>query len=407
MTTPSGSKKLLFSLVVAALPFVGVELALRLYFATQVGPDVLLYGIKSTRYQNVLDPGGAAEREESTNHTVDAHNAHDDGYFKYSPHQDAVDHNSKGEVFKVTINSKGFRGKEFEQAKSPGTLRVVTLGASSTFGYHDQDNETYPYFLQEVLSKRIPAEKCGPFTGAEVINLGIAHLNSSNIVSLLKAEALPLKPDVVTFYEGINDAHEAKPTTSTVRRGKSWLEGRLPIQRVYKEMRARIVLVALVGSVYSTMAMSYTQEEFEDHLEGKREEFLRNLSQINEESRKNGFIFIVMSQQAKSNRIARDHIKGVTYSEEVAQIRSELDAGKKVSMGERDLLAHDALMQATRSWASKEDVAFVDIIKALDMHRDALETWVHLNAEANEIVAATLGKEIVERACQTGEFAER
>jgi lysophospholipase L1-like esterase len=400
MATRFDRKTILFTLIVAAIPVISIELIFRLYFASQVGADVLLYGITSTRYQNVFDPGGAAERQESTNHTVDAHDADMDGYWKYSPYQDAIDHNSKGEVFKVTINSKGFRGPEFEDVKKPGTLRVVTLGASSTFGYHDKDDETYPILLQTVLSERLRAHACGPFTSVEVINLGIAHLASSHIHSLFKAEGLPLQPDVVTFYEGINDAHEAQPTTSTARKGKAWLEDLLPIQAVYKEMRARIIVVAMVGSLYSTLATSYDQAGVQEHARGKVERFLHNVSLINDETRKKGILFIAASQQAKSNMIPRDELTGVTYGDEVAQIQRALDTGKKVSMGERDLITHNALMQALGQWAAKEGVGFVDLIKALDTRRDTLETWVHLNGEANQVVASTLGEAIVGRMCR-------
>ena len=31
-------------------------------------------------------------------------------------------------------------------------IRIVTLGASSTFVFHDRDNETYPYYLEQILN---------------------------------------------------------------------------------------------------------------------------------------------------------------------------------------------------------------------------------------------------------------
>jgi hypothetical protein len=60
------------------------------------------------------------------------------------------------EPYRVTINSRGFRGKEFSDEKKPGVIRVITLGESSTFGLHARDDETYPYDLEHFLNKDCP-----------------------------------------------------------------------------------------------------------------------------------------------------------------------------------------------------------------------------------------------------------
>src|SRR5262249_40456783 len=123
-------------------------------------------------------------------------------YSKYSPHEERYTYDADtGEVFRVTINGRGFRGADFADAKPPGTVRIVTLGASSTFGYHDPDDGTYPAILERML-----AEPCRGRARYQVINLAIPHLMSAEILSLFLAEAVSLEPDVVTFYEGMNDS---------------------------------------------------------------------------------------------------------------------------------------------------------------------------------------------------------
>lgn len=77
-------------------------------------------------------------------------------------------------------------------------LRVVTLGASSTFGYHDRDDETYPFLLEQALDAQRPAT-------FEVLNMGILHNTSRQILALFEEDVLPAEPDVVIFYEGVND----------------------------------------------------------------------------------------------------------------------------------------------------------------------------------------------------------
>jgi len=55
-------------------------------------------------------------------------------------------------------------------------VRVVTLGASSTFGFHNRDDQTYPRQLENLLNQEARGS-----TRYEVINLGIPHLTSDEI----------------------------------------------------------------------------------------------------------------------------------------------------------------------------------------------------------------------------------
>jgi len=158
-----------------------LELGLRLFFAFWVGPSVLMYGTTPDKYH--VD-----------NHTVSDHGNELGGYSKYYPNQVRVDHDHQtGALFRVTINSNGFRGKEFADLKSDGIVRVVTLGASSTFGYFSRDDETYPYYMEQILNQQCSGQ------AFEVLNLGIPHSSSDQILSLSIAEVLPLNPDVITY----------------------------------------------------------------------------------------------------------------------------------------------------------------------------------------------------------------
>ncbi len=395
MTNTSVSRKALFYLILLLIPLVGIEILLRIFFAFQVGPDVLLYGIKSSRYQSVFDPVGSAERKEGVNHTVDAHNVVVHGYWKYSPYQDAVDHDEQGKVFKVTINSHGFRGSDFETEKKPGTLRVVTLGASSTFGYHDRDDETYPRYLQDTLTAHLRELPSAKYADVEVINLAIAHLTSDEIRSLFDSEALPLRPDVVTFYEGINDAHVETQALGAVGKTRQWVESVIPVKPVYDNLRARLITVALIGNLHSTLSRRFSAGEIRLHEQGKVEHFMGNVEAIERECRANGILFVAVSQQAKSQLIDRDKMKGLTYGQEVELLRARLASDGKLPMGGRDLLTHARLMDALRQWADSSGVAFADVIQALDQDRDQLQTWVHLTPAGNRIAASAIAQEIL------------
>lgn len=99
----------------------------------------------------------------------------------------------------VTINSLGFRGKEFSETKQPGTYRIVTLGGSTTYGIGLEEDGTYPYFLEKVLQERLGTDSI------EVINAGLVSATTAESLSRFLLKVVPLDPDLVIFYEGYND----------------------------------------------------------------------------------------------------------------------------------------------------------------------------------------------------------
>ena len=82
----------------------------------------------------------------------------------------------RGRLTGMNINSSGFRSRyDFQNPKPPGVLRIATLGGSSTFGYEEEDEETYPYILEQTLRTWYPGRRI------EVLNLGIPQLRMENI----------------------------------------------------------------------------------------------------------------------------------------------------------------------------------------------------------------------------------
>jgi len=103
-----------------------------------------------------------------------------------------------GDEIYRTSNSWGFRGPEFSVQKPPGLIRIVCLGASTTEGSQG-DLETYPHFLQQELDRAIPGRK------VEVLNAGYHGQGIDDLLEILRLRVLPLKPDVILFYEVANN----------------------------------------------------------------------------------------------------------------------------------------------------------------------------------------------------------
>ena len=381
-------KKLVFYLIMLCMVISIVELGMRAYFAFKVGSNVLWYGTNffhkdvSAKIKMGKYAGGYE--------TVSYHENERSNYSKYFPKQVRHDTDVNGDRFQVMINSKGFRGKDFADEKKPNVIRIVTLGASSTFGFHDRDNETYPYYMEQILNM-----KCKGEMSFEVINLGIPHLTTVNIYSLFLNEALPLNPDIVTFYEGINDSEMKNPRGSVREQAKKIAF----LRKVFIAAREHLIMVSYLDSILHKRVEAYSEQAVYHHLEGKSKHFLKNVARIYEECKKRNILFIVANQQACSRSLKREDLKGITYQEEGEMMRKKLSEKGKLNSIELYFITHNILMNDLRKWAQTNDIPFVNIIEALDQDRDTLLSWVHLSPKGNRIMAETFAKKIMERTC--------
>lgn len=379
------------------IAFAVIEGGFRLYLVTRLGPGILGYGTGLThkrikgmyereRWAATADPR-ALRGEADERHTVRRHTNEVGGYSKFVPNEQKFTYDvDTDETIPVHINSHGFRGDDYQVEKLPGVTRVVTLGASSTFGYHDRDDQTYPRYLSDDL-----ARTCDGRTNVEVINLGVPHLTSTEILALFRAEGAPLQPDVVTFYEGINDSSFDKPKKRSAPR--RWLASG------FRVLRDHFVVFAFVQEYLRSGAKRFSAAQVERHQRGRSEAFLRNLALLRDECRRVGATLIVANQQATSLMVPRETLRGTSYNAEQDLVARKLEAEGFVDTKELNFLTHRILMRDLAAWTSANQVPFVDIIAALDARRDVLVSWVHLNAEGNRLIAKELAREIRRRVC--------
>jgi len=391
------------------------ELAVRTFFALRTGPRVLLYG---TPWHHLTAPAPPAPADDPFNRSVQAHRNDVGGYTsytpgtssysKYFPHEEKwTESPDRATQYPVRINNYGFRGRDFTIEKPPGTIRILTLGASSTFGYHDRDDETYPVYLEQDLQRAV-----GDAPRFEVINFAIPHATTDNILGMFQAEGLALSPDVVTFYEGTNDA--AIIESREGQREQDWRE----------RLVATSMLAAVVDRFLPRSAATDVAWWWSDELAQRRSHaFLGNLDRLTALCRARGIHLIVATQQFRSTLIPSERSHGLTYDEEVALLREMVARGDigpgKTQVGDkvlefrikgadpmpvrllagldppRAMLIHVVLMNDLRAWAPHAGVGFVDVIHELDGNRDLLINWVHLRPEANAIIARALARSIL------------
>jgi lysophospholipase L1-like esterase len=100
----------------------------------------------------------------------------------------------------VASNSLGLRGPEVASVRSPHSVRIAIVGASTVMGVTASDNDhTFPALLQKRLHEHLPGVE------VEVINAGISGYALADEQAMLERRVAPLRPDLVVLYPGFND----------------------------------------------------------------------------------------------------------------------------------------------------------------------------------------------------------
>ncbi len=139
----------------------------------------------------------------------------------------------------------------FEVNKSPRTIRVFCLGASTMAGFPFEYNAIPSEFLRDRLTAAFPGKNI------EVINTAIAATNSFT-VDEFAGELIKYKPDLFIIYMGQNEYYGVYGVGSTISIGKNrslikaylWLEN----------FKTFILMKNLVNSVSSLFGSDNQQE---------------------------------------------------------------------------------------------------------------------------------------------------
>src|SRR5262249_48034368 len=99
----------------------------------------------------------------------------------------------------VQINSLGLRDREIAPNPAPGTLRVLALGDSQTFGNGLELSDTWPKQLERIL------EGSGDGRRWEVINAGIPGTDTWQHEVVLRRFLVTTHPNAVLLAFYVND----------------------------------------------------------------------------------------------------------------------------------------------------------------------------------------------------------
>lgn len=143
----------------------------------------------------------------------------------------------------VAINDIGLRDDPVAVPKPDGTVRVLFLGDSITFGWGVPDEDR----VSERVESALNSDPGLPGTRVEVINAGVGNYNAAMSVAWYLEHGAELEPDVIVFNYFINDA-EPIP-----RRQGGWL----------RENSAAFVLIS--GMVDSLLRRTQERQDWRDY----------------------------------------------------------------------------------------------------------------------------------------------
>jgi hypothetical protein len=122
---------------------------------------------------------------------------------------------------KWVINAVGTRGEAASAVKQPGALRVVTVGASETFGLYESPGHEYPRQLEDSLRRWAASGHCtASADDIEVLNAAIFGMSLPTTDADLRRRIRRLGPDIVTIYSvpaqylNSEPPHEARPDST-------------------------------------------------------------------------------------------------------------------------------------------------------------------------------------------------
>lgn len=115
---------------------------------------------------------------------------------------DGVHGRPRARYQKWVMNGLGMRGPETSAEKPAGTFRIVTAGASETFGLYESPDKEYPRQLEDSLTAALRGGRCrcAGVERMEVMNAALAGMTLPTVAQDVQTRIRRLAPDVVLFY---------------------------------------------------------------------------------------------------------------------------------------------------------------------------------------------------------------
>jgi len=287
------------------------------------------------------------------------------------------------------INSLGFRGEEIEADKPPGTIRIVCLGDSGTFGLWHAESAEGPDRIETRFDTHYPGELARALAAdghpVEVVNAGVVAYTSSHGLRLFISRVLDLAPDIVTVRFLWNDHEPAFEPALSAEDPESTLG-----QRALEALRGwRLLRLALRAE----QGIGFLHEAPEGGRWVDLERYASNLRRFAEISRRHGIRLLFIDYPL------RPLAWGVFESD-----AARVEEGHYESVEEIHIV-HERYHAVLRQVAAEEGVPLVESAPSLRQRPPPSFTTVDI-VHPNATGARVLGRRIAETIEEQGWLPE-
>lgn len=292
----------------------------------------------------------------------------------------------KHENVEYNINSRGFRGNEFNLLTNK--VRILSFGGSTTIGLESPDNKTYPAQLEILLNEG--NEKY------EVINMGFGSKSLKYIKPLFVNEAINYKPEIITIYSNRNSIMYDSASSVKV--------ANIKLLKFTTYLQENIMTYRLGQKTYNIIVNRKIKKNFLKspfHKNGINEDYFINgyknsLKDIINLSKLNN-IKVVLIKQAYFLRPELKEIFDNLSSEELIKLYKEEYFIKNYKISKEDdfwLVFGNILNNKLDELENFENVIVVDPVSALLKNKNNFVDYLHLSPKGNFVLAREIYNKI-------------
>ena len=298
-----------------------------------------------------------------------------------------------GRNIKYTINSKGFRNKEFD-IKKKTDYRIIAFGGSTTMGIESPDNLTYPAILEQKLKNQN--------IDAEVLNFGFSSKSLNFIKDLIYLELKTYKPDFISIKSNRNsilyDSIGTKLKNNKIKYHK--------FESIILYLKLNIMSFRLLDKIYKKILSSRIDTEkitspynrnFEHNIYYFTDQYFDTIKKIVNYAEKLNIKVILIKQGFYINPKIQKELDGQSI-EELLDALKNINKIKKYNLNYEKkfwLLTMTILNKQLERFYNNKNVILVDPLNELILNKKNFQDdFLHMSDAGNRIISDAIYEKI-------------
>ena len=301
-------------------------------------------------------------------------------------------HRLNDRVVDYTINSRGFRGKEFKTEKNTD-YRIISFGGSTTMGMESPDHLTYPAQLEKMFKNEN--------IDVEVLNFGFSSKSLNFIRELFFLEAINYSPDFITIYSARNPVmYDSVGTKIKEEEVKFLFIKKINLYLINNVMTFRLMFKIyrkiLSVNIDTKKIISPFNEKIEHNIYYFTDQYPETIKQIINLANKNKIKVVLIKQAVYFEPIIQKKIQNKSINELIEYLKilrknplEGLDYAESFW-----IVTISILNKHLDKFKNYKNVIIVDPVNKLISNKDNFEDYSHLSPTGNSVIADSIYQEL-------------